>query len=359
VSSDLVVVELAGTPGAGKTTVAAALVQELRGRGLSASTIVGAARLHARRTAAGQLVARIPHDRLRRLLLWYVFYVAGTAHGVAFAARHRRLVRHLVRARRSSRAAGGAVGRTHAAFWYVQLCGRVAFLRATARPGEILVIDDGFLHRAVHLHASTRSNVDVAAVREYVSLVPRPELAVRLVVPDDTCRARVRARGVWAHARDLDDAGLDGYVTSARRVSDVATDRAAELSWNLVTVDNHGRSVTDVAAVVTAVVDGIGTARATPLQTRTRVPRLPRPSRVRALAAGRFGPAVLPPDRVRAVLDAYGLAAGAGQHSDLRVGRRSLNAAVPTRRGVKVVKRYRPQWTEPLVEHGHSILRRL
>ena len=189
--------------------------------------------------------------------------------------------------------------------------------------------------------------------------VPRPQLAVRLMVPDDTCRARVRARGIWAHARGLHEAGLDRYVTSARRVSDIAAGRASELAWPVVTLDNHEQSAAEVARAVAAVLDGAGTTPVARPRQRTYVPRLPRPSRVRALATGRFGPAVLPPDRVHEVLDAYGLAAGAGPQSDLRIGRRSLNAAVATPRGMKVVKRYRPQWGEPLVEYGHSVLRRL
>jgi Ser/Thr protein kinase RdoA (MazF antagonist) len=368
VSSDLRVVELAGTPGAGKTTVADALVRELRARGVPASTILEAARVHALRTPLGQVVAHVPTARGQRLLLWYVFYLASAACGLRFAVRHPSLVRHVARARRARRAAGDSVGRTHAGFWYAQLCGRVAFLRATARPGEVLVVDDGFLHRAVHLHASTRALPDRRAVREYVSLVPAPDLVVQLAVPDASCRSRVVRRGVWTHARHLDDAQLTTYLESARRVTDIAIDRAREAGWCALMVGNHGRAVADVARELAGTVDlllvreeygTVDRARTIEHRERARIPHLPRPSRVRAVAAGRFGAPALPPDRVHTVLDRYGLTAGSGRHSDLRVGRRSLNAAVPTRDGIKVVKQYRPQWTETLVAHGHSIVIRL
>jgi Ser/Thr protein kinase RdoA (MazF antagonist)/thymidylate kinase len=353
------VIEVAGTPGAGKTTVARALVEELRAAGMSASTIVEAARTHAQRTAAGRVVVRVPHHRLRRLLLWWVFYLSSTVHGAAFAFRHRELVRHVARACRARRGAGDAVGRTHARFWFFHLCGRVAFLRATARPGETLVLDDGFLHRAVHLHASTSGEVDVAAVREYVSLVPSPDLVACLAVPESSCRARVVARGVWPHARDLDDAGLTAYLASARTVTDAACDRARQLGWRAVTIANDGRIPADVVDDVRRELDRLPRPTPSAARERARIPHVPRPSRVRAIAAGRFGPPALSPDRVQEVLERYALAANAHDASDLRIGRRSLNAAVPTPHGTKVVKQYRPQWTEPLVLHGHSILLRL
>ncbi|HEY3671108.1 MAG TPA: phosphotransferase [Acidimicrobiia bacterium] len=362
-SSDLVVIELAGTPGAGKTTVAAAVVQALRTRDLDASSVVAAARPHARRTAVGRIVAKIPHTRVRELSLWYVFYLGSMAHGLAFAIGHRRLVRHVVRAGRARHAAGDAVGRTHATYWFLQLCGRVAFLRATARPGQILVIDDGFLHRAVHLHASTRGTVDRAAVGDYTSLVPAPDLLIRLEVPDELCHVRVRRRGIWAHARHLDDAQLAAYLGSARGAVEEATARAERLGWRTVTIENHGRGVADVVCEVMGALESPANVDAhrhdTQGRGRERLLHVPRPSRVRALAAGRFGAPALAPECVRAVLERYGLPSVSDTYSDLRVGRRSLNAAVATPFGTKVVKQYRPQWTEALVEYGHSVIEHL
>jgi Ser/Thr protein kinase RdoA (MazF antagonist) len=85
---------------------------------------------------------------------------------------------------------------------------------------------------------------------------------------------------------------------------------------------------------------------------------VPRPSRVSASLAARFGPPVLNPTLVDEVLERYGLRARGGSRN-LRLGRRSLNVAVRTDGGTKVVKRYRPQWSESTVRCGHSIIDRL
>jgi Ser/Thr protein kinase RdoA (MazF antagonist) len=92
--------------------------------------------------------------------------------------------------------------------------------------------------------------------------------------------------------------------------------------------------------------------------TGTRVPHVPRPSRVSAAVAARFGPPALAPSVARSVLVRYGLKPGAG-YRNLRLARRSLNLVIDTDRGPKVVKAYRRHWPEGSVQCGHSILLRL
>src|SRR4029077_11171722 len=70
----LPVVELIGTPGAGKTTLSTEIIELLQEGGWGAATVVRAAREHARRTAAGRLVVRHTSGRMQRLLLWWLFY---------------------------------------------------------------------------------------------------------------------------------------------------------------------------------------------------------------------------------------------------------------------------------------------
>ena len=87
----------------------------------------------------------------------------------------------------------------------------------------------------------------------------------------------------------------------------------------------------------------------------TRLPRVPRPSRVSAYVVGRLGPAVIDRKTVTDVLDCYGIRT-AGPSRNLRLARRSLNVAVATPAGKRVLKLYRPQWKPATVLYGHSIL---
>src|SRR5687768_8541920 len=90
------VVEFVGTPGSGKTTLSIELVELLKEHGIEAATVVGAAREHARRTLVGRALGRLRPARLRRLLLWEVFYVLGLLHAVAFVRNQPVLTRQVL-----------------------------------------------------------------------------------------------------------------------------------------------------------------------------------------------------------------------------------------------------------------------
>lgn len=238
------VIELAGTPGAGKTTLAAEIVGQLAGTGIRAATIVGAARRQAARTSIGRAVAHLAPRRLRDPLLWLVFYACGAASAVGFAVGRPTLTVQILR-HQLSRPITRSMKR-HTLFWFVQLAGRYRFLTATMKDDEALVIDDGFLHRSVALNASFTERPDGALIEAYVDLLPPPDLVIRPVAPPDVCLRRIRDRGVWRHSRRLTDADLESYVANAERVIDVAVERAKANGWNVVEIDNAGRDLREV-----------------------------------------------------------------------------------------------------------------
>jgi Ser/Thr protein kinase RdoA (MazF antagonist) len=358
------IVEFVGTPGSGKTTLSIELVDLLKEHGIEAATVVGAAREHARRTLAGRLLGRVRPGRLRGLLLWQLFYLLGVFHTLGFVREQPALIRQVLRGQ--LRSPIPIARRRHLLFWFFQLAGRYSFLATTSRAGEALVLDDGFLHRAVHLHASHVKEPDAEQVTAYVDLVPRPDLVVFTAADRKVCERRVRERGVWRHSRHLSTAELSRYVDRGEWVTRLTVQRARERGWTVVEIHNGGRGLDRVRCDLRRALDSCIVAasptrhaatgpRANDL---TRILRVPRPSRVSAYVTARLGPPAIHASTVRTVLERYGLEA-VGPPRNLRLGRRSLNAAVKTDRGEKVIKRYRPQWKRSTVWYGHSILVRL
>jgi len=239
-----VVVELIGTPGAGKTTLSREIVGLLRERGLRAGMVVDVARSHAAKTATGRALAGLAPGPLRRALQWQLFYLLSTVHAFRFGREHRPLVR-LVRREQRVRPLSRRV-RRHIRYWFFQLGGRYRFLTATSSGGEVLVLDDGFLHRSVHLHASHLEEPDAGRVRAYVDLVPVPDLVVVVSASREVCEARVRERGVWTHSRRLTGAELSRYIANAERVVDVAVGHARRRGWAVIEVENGGRELEQV-----------------------------------------------------------------------------------------------------------------
>jgi hypothetical protein len=225
------IVEFVGTPGAGKTTLATALVALLEERGIASADVVGAARDHVRRTRAGRVIARAEPPRLRDFLLWQTFYLLGVAQAVRFGVERPALVGHALR----SQLRPGLPFRTraHVLYWFVHLCGRYRFLRATSTEREVLVVDDGFVQRAVHLFASPFDQPDASRIRAYIDVIPPPDLLVVAVADWRECERRVRERGILPHARRLRSAELSRYFERAAQVVEVVIRRARERGWDI------------------------------------------------------------------------------------------------------------------------------
>lgn len=230
------VVEFVGTPGSGKTTVSHTLIAALREEGVRAATIVEAARPSAASTGPGRVVRSIAPGRVGDALLWRLFYLSASAESVAFAVEHPSLARHVARSQRT-RPIGAAMKR-HTLYWWAQLAGRYRYLTRDPAWCDVLVIDDGFLHRSVALHASHLEDPDPGAVDAYVDLLPAPDLVIRPLTDPAACEGRVHARGIWRHSRSLGPAEIARSLRSAERAVDLAVLRARRRGWNVVEIDN-------------------------------------------------------------------------------------------------------------------------
>lgn len=237
----MAVVEMIGMPGAGKTTVCAALVEMLREQGLDAATTVSAARRHAGRTLAGRAIARLAPPSLRRGLLWGLFYLLGIVHALLFLRENPTLTRGVLSAQ-LRRPISRSLKR-HVLFWFFQLGGRRRFLDSTAHGREALVLDDGFLHRSVHLNSSHLEEPDPQRIADYIGLLPKPDLVVFVSATTATCERRVRQRGVWAHSRRLTAVELSRYIANARQAVDSTLVEVCARGWPVIEINNDGRDL--------------------------------------------------------------------------------------------------------------------
>jgi RecA/RadA recombinase len=235
------VVEFIGVPGSGKTTLSVELVALLRARHFRAATTVGAAREHARRTRCGRWAGHLRRPRLERALLWQLFYACGLVHAGAFVRERPLLARHVVRSQLRRRLP--IASRVHVLRWFFQLAGRYRFLTSSAQPREVLVFDDGFLHRSIHLYATAVGEPDSREVAGYVDLLPAPDVVVFAVADQETCEARVHQRGVWPHSQRVPHGALSAYLANAEYVADIAVRRARQRGWKVVAINNADRTL--------------------------------------------------------------------------------------------------------------------
>jgi thymidylate kinase len=237
------VIEFLGTPGAGKTTLALVTVDLLRRMGVAAQSPVGGARDAMATTRWGQAIGHAP-DRLKRPLLWRLFSLRATVEGIRWASERGELRRYVTTSQHDRLATPRF--RRHVARHFFTLVGRDRLSRRYAPERSVLVVDDGYVHRAATLHASHLEHPDARAVEAYLDLIPAPDLVVVPMVPPEICTERIFARGVWSHARHLDADEVGRYVRHASEAVDIARRRILELGWPLVEVPDAGRPLEQV-----------------------------------------------------------------------------------------------------------------
>lgn len=249
-------VELMGTPGAGKSTVAGALHVALLERGIPVLRSPGSGPEVAARSIPGVLVGRLTRGRLRRVLTWRLFALERWVRGIATVLASPGLVRIVLSSQilRPSAAQTRSRRPTH---WLIRMAGERSMLLSRRRAGEVVVVDEGFGHRVVQLFTSAVEAADPDLVARYLSTVPSPSLTINVAAPVEVCFARIRSRGVWDRFAGDDD-GLRAFLYSAAGALEMVARRYEESGIRLVTIDNS--AVADPGQVSERVLAALQTA---------------------------------------------------------------------------------------------------
>lgn len=239
------IIELIGTPGAGKTTLLPVVTGFFETRNYKAYTVVEAARPFARRTAWGKMVLGLAPLSWQHPLLWRVFYLLSIVYRWKFIARHLRLISQVLAAQKN-RPAAADVRQRKVLVWFFRQMGYYEFLRFQARPDEVLVFDEGFIHRVVQLHTSSIEKPDTAQITAYVDLLPRPDLVIFIQASEAVCEKRIYERGLWQRAQHKRPGEISQFVAHARQAVNLAVAQARCRDWPVIEVNNDGEELTAV-----------------------------------------------------------------------------------------------------------------
>jgi thymidylate kinase len=220
--SDAMIVEFIGTPGAGKTTFMPVVKDFFASRGLHAWSVLEASRPFAQRTKMGSLINSLAPSSLKNPLLWQVFYQSSRMHRTAFRNENRDLLDSVLRFQ-STR----PISQTdlqHVLRWFINLSGQYHFLREHAAADDVLIFDEGFVHRVVQLFASEIETPDKARIQAYLDLIPLPDLILIPQASLETCIERIHRRGIWDRFKDRGEEVVFRFMTNAFTVVNLAVD---------------------------------------------------------------------------------------------------------------------------------------
>jgi thymidylate kinase len=243
--SRALVVEFISTPGAGKTTFMPVVKEFFASHKLHAWSVVEASRPFAKRTKIGKLVDSWSPSSLKDPLLWQVFYQTSRLHRTAFRRENQELLYSVLRFQRTrpiSRA-----DRQHVLHWFTNLTGQYHFLRQYSRANDVLIFDEGFIHRVVQLFASEDETLDDIYIQSYLNLLPVPDLIIIPQASLETCVERIYRRGIWKRFKDRDMRSVFRFMSNAHDAVSLAMDHIHARGWPVIHIINEHQPVADIS----------------------------------------------------------------------------------------------------------------
>jgi len=231
------IVEFIGTPGAGKTTFMPVVSEHFRNQRFQPYSVLEAARPFASRTLPGKMVQMIPFRRLQLFLLWQIFYAFSYTHRSKFAVQHRSLIQTVLEyqhQRPITRA-----DKQHVLHWFLHLTGSYEFLKSQAQVGDMLLFDEGFVHRVVQLFASESETPDLDSVANYLDMIPKPDLIIYPNASSEVCEKRVFQRGVWERFQAKGREETSKFIKNSYKIVKYAVKYIKIQGWPMIEVDNN------------------------------------------------------------------------------------------------------------------------
>jgi hypothetical protein len=227
-----VLVELAGAPGSGKSTLVDTVCAALGDRGLVA---------YERQTARAVCLARAKRSARMSIAI----------AALRFAARHAPLVAASVRALARSRTSRAE--RARGLKLFVRDGAHHDLFRTWLRDGEAVVFPEGLVQRLVTL--AIRRGGEMPApdvVAPYVNALPSIDLLLLLTAPLDVCAARLEHRRLPLRIANLDREGRRCFIDASAQLLAGVTDTLATRHVGLVRVSTAASMTTTRAMIRSA-----------------------------------------------------------------------------------------------------------
>ena len=235
------IIEMIGTPGAGKTTLLPVISYFMNEKGFQTYTVIEAARPYAKKTNLGKLSVKVLPKNFHGPMLWQIFYLYSYLNRRNFSRKNQKLIETVLTHQHKRPITDKDL--KHVLRWFIHLTGYYEFFSEHLQPKDILILDEGFVHRVVQLFASENEEPNFQLVAEYLDLIPKPNLVVFTDAPEEVCKERVFSRGVWERFRDKDPNDTRKFISNASRIVEFSTNYLREKGWLVTEVQNGDQDI--------------------------------------------------------------------------------------------------------------------
>ena len=148
----------------------------------------------------------------------------------------------------------------------------LVFVSSRLAEDEILLLEEGPLHRAVNLFSWQMDGIRAGLVRQYLAHLPELDLAVRVEAPLDQCQARMLARGLPSRLEPKGDETTTVFFENAGQIVALISSHVAASGRPAIVVDNggeRGHFEAALAAALSRALPALSRLASRPAQART------------------------------------------------------------------------------------------
>jgi|GEM_PF-4085752 len=216
------IIEMAGPPGAGKSTVAKLLKAALEEKGLTA---YWAEQAEAEYISRSKVLAPLTKA-------WNALRGTFQNPGLVWPTLRAQFSRQLPLRYRA---------------WifkvFLWTLARHRLLKVKLPPEEIAIFDAGLLHLSVSLFTSEKLPATAEGIIRYVRRLPQPDLLVYVNAPLDLCLQRLENRTLPLRLQALEGEAVAPFVAHQAEALSTAIGEAQRLGWEIQQIENSGHLV--------------------------------------------------------------------------------------------------------------------
>ena len=232
-------IEFVGPIGAGKSTMVSALHTWLRRQQRTPLVPSVAVATCVRRSTLGRFIRQLsPGERLEQLVFRGLLKILALLYPLYFVVRNPQLALHVLR----------ALVRLPLPGWHRRIIGHLFFqvawqhhfLHGRLEADEVVVFDEGPLHRAVNLYTWRENDLNAEEVNTYFSRLPELDLVVIVTAPPETCAHRAGQRGLPLRLVGKEQATVDTVLANSVTIARLAATFVRQVQRKFIEIDNRG-----------------------------------------------------------------------------------------------------------------------
>ncbi len=219
-------IEFTGMVGAGKSTVAVALATHLQQHQLNPLTPADASRRCLERSRCGQVIqALVPVAWQKQFLNRWLRHVTLPVYQFLFALAHPQLWWLVYQSQLKRQLPWGH--RRLILQRFATVAGHYQFLCSRLKADEVVIFEEGLVHRAINLFAWEEGALKPEVLLAYYRQLPVMGLLIVVEAPDVVCQVRAQNRGLPARLAAQDALVIERFTHHSRHIIQLALAAAA------------------------------------------------------------------------------------------------------------------------------------